>query len=39
MLDMTKHGVGELEKRWNMMGPEGQGERDIKKMRAKVEGL
>jgi len=37
-LDMTKRGLGELEKR-NAMGREGQGGRGTKKMRAEVESL
>ena len=36
---MTKRSLGELEKRWNAMGREGQGERDIKKMQVEIESL
>ena len=39
-LDMSKRGLGELEKRWKAVEREaGQGERDIKKMQAEVESL
>jgi len=39
-LDMSRRELGELEKRWKVVEREaGQGERDIKKMRAEVEAL
>ena len=36
---MSRHELGELEKRWGMEREAGQGERNIKKVQAEVESL